>query len=108
MINVTESAINQIRTLLSSRAEKPIGIRVGVKNSGCSGLSYLIEFVDVKSVDDETAYESNEFSVFVDPRAVMYLAGTEMDFVNSPMKSGFVFNNPNQKGGCGCGKSFRV
>lgn len=108
MITLTESAIKQIQNLLNSRADKAIGIRVGVKNSGCSGLSYLIEFAEVKAADDDVAYESDEFSVFVDPKAVMYLAGTEMDFVESPMKSGFVFNNPNQKGGCGCGKSFRV
>lgn len=108
MITVTESAINRISDLLKAKESKPIGIRIGVKNSGCSGLSYAIEFADLIGDDDQLAYQSDDFCVLVDPKAIMYIAGTEMDYVNSAMKSGFVFNNPNQKGGCGCGKSFRV
>ena len=75
--------------------------------AGCSGLSYTLEYADQKSEFDETV-EDNGVTIFVDPKAVMFLIGTEMDFVEDKLKSGFVFSNPNEKGRCGCGESFHV
>ncbi|MBN8530334.1 MAG: iron-sulfur cluster assembly accessory protein [Alphaproteobacteria bacterium] len=114
-ISITETAAKQVRTLLASRGKPSVGIRVGVKSGGCSGLSYTIEYADEKGQYDEVidvAEGENgggeAFKVLIDPKASLYLIGTTMDFVEEKMKSGFVFKNPNEKGRCGCGESFHV
>jgi iron-sulfur cluster assembly protein len=106
MITVTASAANQIKTFIESRG-KGEGIRVGVKTAGCSGLSYLLEFVDVADPSDQV-FESLGVKVFIDPKSLVYLDGLEMDYATHGLNSGFEFNNPNKTGECGCGESFTV
>ena len=107
MMNVTNAAADRVRALLAQRGRESAGVRIDVRTAGCSGLSYTLEYVDEKAEFDETV-EDNGVTIFVDPKAVMFLIGTEMDFVEDTLKSGFVFTNPNEKGRCGCGESFHV
>jgi len=105
-IILTESAARHVDACLKGRGRGE-GVRVGVKTSGCSGLAYVLEFVD--SVDDgDKVFESHGVKVIVDPKSLVYLDGTEMDFVKEGLNEGFKFSNPNQKGECGCGESFTV
>lgn len=106
MIHLTENAAQHIRDFLANRG-KGEGIRVGVKTSGCSGLAYVLEFVDDINPHDET-FEHFGVKIFVDPKSLVYLNGLEMDYVKNGLNEGFEFNNPNKKGECGCGESFTV
>ena len=110
-IAITDAAIDRIRFLLKSRGKPSAGIKVGVRSGGCSGLAYTIEYADeVGPFDEVVPVEEGEggFNVLIDPKAIMYLIGTQMDYVEEKMKSGFTFNNPNEEGRCGCGESFHV
>lgn len=110
-IKVTEKAADRISVLLNQRGKPSAGIKVGVRSGGCSGLSYTIEYADEVGEFDEVVkvpHGDEEMSILIDPKAIMYLIGTEMDFVEEKMKSGFTFVNPNEKGRCGCGESFSV
>jgi iron-sulfur cluster assembly protein len=106
-ITITENAIHRVKTLLDGRGKPSHGIRIGVNTKGCSGLSYTLEFVDELNPFDESV-SVDDVTVFIDPKATLFILGTEMDFVEDKMQSGFTFNNPNEKGRCGCGKSFHV
>lgn len=106
MITVTENAANQIRTFLEKRG-KGEGIRIGVKTSGCSGMAYSLEFVDEIQPEDQV-FEQNGVKVFVDPKSLVYLDGTQVDFTKEGLQEGFKFENPNVKESCGCGESFHV
>ena len=106
-ITITENAIERVRYLMTSRGKPSLGIRIGVKTKGCSGLAYTLEYADEKNPFDEEL-RVDDVVVFIDPKATLFILGTEMDFVDDKMQSGFTFNNPNEKGRCGCGKSFRV
>jgi len=107
IMSVTEAAAGRIREMLDKRGKPSVGIRVGVRTRGCSGLSYTLEYADAKNDFDEVV-EAQGVTILVDPKAVMFLLGTEMDFVDEKVRSGFTFTNPNEKGRCGCGESFRV
>jgi iron-sulfur cluster assembly protein len=107
VISISENAASQIHSLIEKRAKPTQGIRVGIKTRGCSGLSYNIEYADEISKYDEVVEEKG-VRVLIDPKAVMFLLGTEMDYEEDKFKSGFVFRNPNEKGKCGCGESFHV
>lgn len=111
-INITDNAASRIKHLLDKRGKPSAGIKVGVRSGGCSGLAYTIEYADeIEKFDEVVAYpncDNEEFKVIIDPKAVMYLIGTNMDFVEEKMKSGFIFENPNEKGRCGCGESFHI
>jgi iron-sulfur cluster assembly protein len=107
VIEISDSAAEQIKNLLAQRDTESVGIKVGVKKGGCSGLSYTIEYADEVGKFDEVV-EENGVKVLIDPKAVMYLLGTRMEFVEEKFKSGFTFVNPNEKGRCGCGESFHV
>ncbi len=97
----------QVKNLLEKRGKPSAGVRVGVRKGGCSGLAYTIEYADdVKKFEE--VIEDKGVTVIIDPKAIMYLIGSEMDFVEEKMKSGFIFTNPNEKGKCGCGESFHV
>ncbi|WPY00978.1 Iron-binding protein IscA [Candidatus Trichorickettsia mobilis] len=104
---LTEPAVEQIKLLLKKSQKPVVGIRIGVKSGGCSGYSYYFEYADEKKPFDEVI-EQHGVTILIDPKALMYLIGTEMDYHNDQFKSGFVFVNPNEKGRCGCGKSFNV
>lgn len=106
-IKLTEAAAAQIKALLAQRGKDSLGVRVGVRNAGCSGLAYTLEYVDEADPFDELV-EERGVTVLIDPKAIMFLLGTEMDYVEEKLKSGFTFTNPNEKGRCGCGESFHV
>lgn len=106
-IKLTEAAAAQIKALLAQRGKDSLGVRVGVRNAGCSGLAYTLEYVDEADPFDELVEEKG-VTVLIDPKAIMFLLGTEMDYVEEKLKSGFTFTNPNEKGRCGCGESFHV
>lgn len=104
---VTDRGIERIKAILEKKGSPEVcGIRIGVKRGGCSGLSYYIEYISEPKAGDEIVYDDDKIKVAVEPAAVFYLAGTEMDFEDNKFSSRFVFRNPNEKKSCGCGKSF--
>ena len=106
VVTVTEKAAVQIQKLISNRG-RGCGIRVGVNTRGCSGMSYVLEYVDEPTDIDERV-ELDGVTVFVDPKAMLYILGTEIDWGREGLNEGFKFNNPNVKGECGCGESFKI
>jgi iron-sulfur cluster assembly protein IscA len=106
-LTVTEAAAKHIQTLIAQRGKPSVGVRVGVRARGCSGLSYTLEYADERGKYDEVV-EDKGVRVLVDPKAILFILGTEMDYVEEKLQSGFVFRNPNEKGRCGCGESFHV
>lgn len=108
MISLTERAAEKVKGNLERRG-RGIGIRVGVKTTGCSGLAYVLEYVDVQPLTrDQFVYENHGVKVWVDGRSLVYLNGLEMDWVKQGLNEGFEFKNPNEKAKCGCGESFNV
>ena len=106
MLTLTESAANRVKEQLLHRG-KGLGIKLGVRTTGCSGMSYTLEFLD--RIDETLAiYESNGVHVYVDPKHIPYLQGVEMDWQRKGLNEGFEFANPNSKGECGCGESFSI
>jgi iron-sulfur cluster assembly protein len=107
VITISDAAAARIQVMLDERGKESAGIRVGVRNAGCSGLAYTLEYADsIESFDEVVADKG--VTVLIDPKAVMFLIGSEMDYVEETLSSGFTFNNPNEKGKCGCGESFHV
>ena len=106
-IKLTEAAAQRVQALLAKRGKPSIGIRIGVRSKGCSGLSYTLEYADKREPMDELV-EQHGVTVLIDPKATLFILGTEMDYVEEKLQSGFVFRNPNEKGRCGCGESFHV
>jgi len=108
MITLTEKAINKINQVLKKRG-KGLGIRIGVKTTGCSGLAYVLEYADEYVYDEATInYAQKDFIVLVDKKHDVYLRGTQIDYVRQGLNEGFEFTNPNERDRCGCGESFRV
>ncbi|GAA0292547.1 iron-sulfur cluster assembly protein IscA [Psychrosphaera haliotis] len=105
-ISLTDAAADRVRTFLTNRG-KGLGLRLGVKTTGCSGLAYVLEFVDELQEGDEV-FEHNDVKVIVDAKSLVYLDGTQLDFVKNGLNEGFEFTNPNQKDECGCGESFTI
>jgi len=106
-MTLTDAAADRIRALLAKRGKPALGIRVGVRSRGCSGLTYTLEYADEKGKLDEMVQDKG-VTVLIDPKASMFIIGTEMDYVEDKLQSGFTFRNPNEKGRCGCGESFHV
>jgi iron-sulfur cluster assembly protein len=106
MIKLTNNAINRINLQLEKRGSG-VGIRIGVKPTGCSGFSYILEFVDVPELDDNE-YKFENFSVFVDHKSLLYVSGLEIDYKKVELNEGFEFMNPTEKSRCGCGESFTI
>jgi iron-sulfur cluster assembly protein len=106
MIQLTEKATQKIQSMLTRRGSG-IGIRIGVKTTGCSGLSYVLEYVDTLNVDDKIS-EFNGFTVCIDPKSSIYLTGMTVDYVRKGLNEGFDFINPNERNRCGCGESFKI
>lgn len=105
-ISLSESAANRVRTFLANRG-KGIGLRLGIKTSGCSGLAYVLEFVDELNEDDQV-FEQDDIKIIIDNKSLVYLDGTQLDFVKEGLNEGFKFTNPNVTDECGCGESFNV
>jgi iron-sulfur cluster assembly protein len=105
-VSLTERAAAHIRNFLVKRG-KGLGIKLGVRTSGCSGMAYKLEFADVEDPQD-LKFEHHGVTVYIDPKSMSYLDGTELDFVREGLNEGFKFNNPNVKNSCGCGESFNV
>ena len=107
ILTLSESAAKRVQELMTARATPPLGLRIGVRTKGCNGMAYAIEYTDEHHPGDEILVDKG-VTIFVDPKAVMFVIGTEMDFVEEDLQSGFIFRNPNEKGRCGCGESFHV
>ena len=105
-ITMTEAAARHVQRSLEGRG-KGEGIRLGVRTTGCSGLAYVLEFVDELAAED-LVFTSHGVNVIVDPKSLAYIDGTELDFAREGLNEGFRFNNPNVKDACGCGESFRI
>jgi iron-sulfur cluster assembly protein len=105
-ITITETAAKHVASQLQRRG-KGVGLRLGVKTTGCSGLAYKLEFADEKKAED-VVFSDHGVTVLVDPKSLPYLDGTELDFTREGLNEGFKFRNPNVKGECGCGESFNV
>jgi len=105
-VTVTEAAARHINKYLEKRG-KGVGVRLGVKTSGCSGMAYKLEYADALDAED-VVFESQGVKILIDPKSLAYLDGTELDFVREGLKEGFSFNNPNVKNECGCGESFNI
>ncbi len=105
-ITLTDAAAQRVQTFLDNRG-KGIGVRLGVKTSGCSGMAYVIEFVDELEEHDEV-FEDRGVKIIIDPKSLTYMDGTELDYGKEGLNEGFKFNNPNAKAECGCGESFTV
>jgi iron-sulfur cluster assembly protein len=106
-MKLTEAAAQRVREIMA-KADKPVlGLRIGVKNGGCAGMEYTMEWAEAQKPFDEIV-EDKGVKVLIDAKAMMFLLGTEMDYQTSTLKSGFVFNNPNQISACGCGESVQL
>ncbi|MCJ2026041.1 HesB/IscA family protein [Methylobacterium sp. J-067] len=107
VLSLTDRAADQIKAIMA-QAEKPMaGLRVGVRNGGCAGMTYTMEYAEERKPGEDVV-EDRGVQVFIDPKAVLFLLGTEMDFTTTKLASQFVFNNPNQTSACGCGESVAI
>jgi iron-sulfur cluster assembly protein len=105
-VSLTEAAARHVTRYLTKRG-RGVGVRLGVRTTGCSGLAYQLEYVDELSPED-IVFEGRGVKVLIDPKSLAYIDGTELDFVREGLNEGFRFNNPNERDKCGCGESFRV
>ena len=105
-VTLTDRAAQHVQRYIAKRG-KGVGLRLGVRTTGCSGLAYKLEYADERAPED-TEFESNGVKVLIDPKSLAYLDGTELDFAREGLNEGFKFNNPNEKDRCGCGESFNV
>ena len=107
VITLSEKAVSRIKEIMTKADNKTIGVRVGVKSGGCAGMSYIMEYAK-EAKKNEEVIEDKGVKVLIDPKAIMYLLGTEMDYKKEKFSSQFVFKNPNETERCGCGESFKV
>ena len=107
VIKLSDNAANRIKQIMSKADSAAIGVRVGVKSGGCAGMSYIMEYANEIKPNEEVIEEKG-VKVFIDPKAIMYLLGTEMDYKQQKFSSQFVFKNPNETERCGCGESFKI
>ena len=105
-VTLTTAAAERVSSFMANRG-KGLGLRLGIKTTGCSGLAYVLEFVDDVNADDEV-FSISGVNIIIDAKSIVYLAGIELDFVKEGLNEGFKFTNPNAKGECGCGESFQV
>jgi iron-sulfur cluster assembly protein len=106
-ITLTERAAARVRALIAKASKPVLGLRVGVNAKGCSGMSYVVEYAEEQRKFEDVV-DQHGVKLFIDPTAVMYLLGSELDYREDKLESGFVFTNPNEKGRCGCGESFTI
>ncbi|WP_162045689.1 iron-sulfur cluster assembly protein IscA [Vibrio taketomensis] len=106
-ITLSDAAASRVKAFLDNRG-KGVGLRLGVKTTGCSGMAYVLEFVDEVNAEEDEVFEHKGVNVIIDKKSLVYLDGTELDYVKQGLNEGFEFNNPNAKSECGCGESFNV
>ncbi len=107
VVSLTDAAADRIKEIMANSDKNLVGLRVGVENGGCAGMAYTMEYAEEKNPLDELV-EDKGVSILIDPKAILFLFGTEMDFQVDKLSSGFVFNNPNQTRACGCGESVTI
>jgi iron-sulfur cluster assembly accessory protein len=107
LMTLTDAAAERVKQLMAKATKPVVGLRVGVKAQGCSGMSYFVEYAEEKKKFEEVI-EDKGVTLLIDPAATMFLIGSEMDYKEDKLQSGFTFTNPNEKGRCGCGESFHV
>ena len=107
VIKLSDNAANRIKEIISNAKKETLGVRVSVKSGGCAGMEYVLEYAQEVNPSDEMIEEKG-VKVFIDPSAIIYLIGTEMDYKKDEFSSSFVFNNPNETERCGCGESFKI
>lgn len=107
LMTLSDAAAERIQAIMASREGEVAGLRIGVKNGGCAGMEYTMEYATEQEMLDEVV-EDKGVKILIDPKAVLFLLGTEMDYQQDKMSSGFVFNNPNQTSACGCGESVAI
>ncbi len=107
VLTITDAAASRVKALLAKADESVLGLRVGVKTRGCSGLSYSVEYAKERKKFEDVVEEKG-VRIFIDPAATLFLIGSEMDYVEDKFQTGFTFRNPNEKGRCGCGESFHT
>ncbi len=107
VVTLTEAAAERVREIMSNSMDEVAGLRVGVKNGGCAGMAYTMDYANEVDPLDEVV-EDKGVKIFIDPKAVLFLLGTEMDYEITKLKSGFVFKNPNETSACGCGESVSI
>ena len=107
LISLTDAAADRVKALIGKTDKPVLGLRVGVSAKGCNGMSYVVEYAEDESKLEEMV-EDKGVKIFIDPMAVMYVLGSTMDYVEDKFHSGFVFDNPNETGRCGCGESFSI
>ena len=107
VMSLTDAAAGRVREIIAKSERPVLGLRVGVKNGGCAGMEYTMEWANEQKPFDEVIEEKG-VKVLIDPKAILFLLGTEMDYQTSALKSGFTFNNPNQTSACGCGESVQL
>ena len=107
VIRLTDAAADRIKYVMANAAKPVVGVRVGVKNGGCAGMTYTMEYADAVAPADEVV-EDKGVRVLIDPKAILFLIGTEMDYKTEKLGARFVFNNPNQTAACGCGESVSI
>tara|TARA_B100001989_G_scaffold229729_1_gene187301 strand:- start:251 stop:586 length:336 start_codon:yes stop_codon:yes gene_type:complete len=107
IIKLSDNAAERIKQIMSEAHSSAIGVRVGVKTGGCAGMSYIMEYANEMKPNEEVIEEKG-VKVFIDPKAIIYLLGTEMDYKKEQFSSQFIFKNPNETERCGCGESFKV
>ena len=107
IIKLSDNAAERIKQIMSKAENSAIGVRIGVKSGGCAGMSYVMEYAN-KIKPNEEVIEEKRVKVFIDPKAIMYLLGTEMDYKKEKFSSQFIFKNPNETERCGCGESFKI
>ena len=108
IISISDNAANQIKNIISSAKEDVIGVIVDVDKSGCSGYAYKLEYAKKNNIQNLEIVESKGVKVYIEPKATMFLIGSEMDYTTDKLSSRFIFNNPNEKSTCGCGESFTI
>ena len=106
-ISLTDAAAERVQQIVADSEKPVVGLRIGVSTKGCSGLSYTIDYAEAVEASDQVV-ELKGVTVLIDPKATLYLIGSEVDYVEDKLQSGFVFRNPNEKGRCGCGESFHI
>ncbi len=108
IISISDNAANQIKNIISSAKEDVIGVIVDVDKSGCSGYAYKLEYAKKNNIQNLEIVESKGVTVYIEPKATMFLIGSEMDYTTDKLSARFIFNNPNEKSTCGCGESFTI